>query len=35
MNEIIKAMTTSQKLQAAQEQNKELQGVFDDLHSAN
>ncbi|WP_417551487.1 hypothetical protein [Marinomonas fungiae] len=29
------AMTTSQKLQAAQEQNKELQGVFDDLHSAN
>lgn len=29
------AMTPSQKLQAAQEQNSELQSVFDDLHSAN
>lgn len=29
------AMTPSQKLQAVEEQNKELQGVFNDLHSAN
>lgn len=28
------AMTPSQKLRAAEEQNKELQGVFEDLHSA-
>ncbi|SBS30531.1 hypothetical protein MAQ5080_01697 [Marinomonas aquimarina] len=29
------AMTPSQKLDAVKEQNKELQGVFDDLHKAN